>query len=223
MSAITRAPGVVVVAASSLLGGFGALFFRLTGKQAFLPTMDDGARAGAACSPTRAARSRRMDRTVQPARGHCAPRRATSRASRCSPAARSSGARSASARTAARSRSSSSRSPSARAASRAGSRTTRRAVARAELAGVKVLARPAGRAGLRISSVGRGRQRARAGAGSRRAGRHRRPALGATARPYRPAQRAALAPRRCARSSRCASTAAARRSSASTWRTSAAR
>jgi multidrug efflux pump subunit AcrB len=42
VSAITRAPLVVVVVALALLGGFGALFVQLTGKQAFLPTMDDG-------------------------------------------------------------------------------------------------------------------------------------------------------------------------------------
>ncbi len=42
VSAITRAPSVVVVVALVMLGGFGALFVQLTGKQAFLPTMDDG-------------------------------------------------------------------------------------------------------------------------------------------------------------------------------------
>jgi CzcA family heavy metal efflux pump len=42
VAAITRAPLVVVVIALAMLGGFGALFVQLTGKQAFLPTMDDG-------------------------------------------------------------------------------------------------------------------------------------------------------------------------------------
>jgi len=39
---ILRAPVLVVVLAFALLAGFGALFYSLTGKQEFLPTMDDG-------------------------------------------------------------------------------------------------------------------------------------------------------------------------------------
>jgi CzcA family heavy metal efflux pump len=39
---ILRAPALVALAAFVLLAGFGSLFLSLTGKQAFLPTMDDG-------------------------------------------------------------------------------------------------------------------------------------------------------------------------------------
>jgi CzcA family heavy metal efflux pump len=39
---ILRAPALVAMAAFVLLAGFGVLFLTLTGKQAFLPTMDDG-------------------------------------------------------------------------------------------------------------------------------------------------------------------------------------
>jgi multidrug efflux pump subunit AcrB len=39
---ILRAPALVALAAFVLLAGFGFLFLSLTGKQAFLPTMDDG-------------------------------------------------------------------------------------------------------------------------------------------------------------------------------------
>jgi CzcA family heavy metal efflux pump len=39
---ILKAPMLVAVSAFALLAGFGGLFFSLTGKQAFLPTMDDG-------------------------------------------------------------------------------------------------------------------------------------------------------------------------------------
>ncbi|MDA0225186.1 MAG: efflux RND transporter permease subunit, partial [Proteobacteria bacterium] len=42
VSASLRVPVVVVVIALALLVGFGALFVKLAGKQAFLPTMDDG-------------------------------------------------------------------------------------------------------------------------------------------------------------------------------------
>jgi multidrug efflux pump subunit AcrB len=42
VSATARAPSVVVIVALTLLAAFGALFLHLTGKQAFLPTMDDG-------------------------------------------------------------------------------------------------------------------------------------------------------------------------------------
>jgi multidrug efflux pump subunit AcrB len=39
---VLRAPGAVVVLAVALLAGFGGVFYQLTGRQAFLPTMDDG-------------------------------------------------------------------------------------------------------------------------------------------------------------------------------------
>ena len=42
VAAILKAPWLVVALALALLAGFGALFFQLTGKQAFLPVMDDG-------------------------------------------------------------------------------------------------------------------------------------------------------------------------------------
>ncbi len=42
VATLLRAPWLVVACALALLAGFGALFFQLTGKQAFLPTMDDG-------------------------------------------------------------------------------------------------------------------------------------------------------------------------------------
>jgi CzcA family heavy metal efflux pump len=42
VAAILEAPWLVVALALALLAGFGALFFQLTGKQAFLPVMDDG-------------------------------------------------------------------------------------------------------------------------------------------------------------------------------------
>ncbi|MEX2240609.1 MAG: efflux RND transporter permease subunit [Burkholderiales bacterium] len=42
VGAILKAPWLVVGAAFALLAGFSALFFELTGKQAFLPAMDDG-------------------------------------------------------------------------------------------------------------------------------------------------------------------------------------
>jgi len=42
VAATTRVPWLAVIVALALLGGFGALFLNLTGKQAFLPTMDDG-------------------------------------------------------------------------------------------------------------------------------------------------------------------------------------
>jgi multidrug efflux pump subunit AcrB len=42
VAAILKAPWLVVALALALLAGFGALFLQLTGKQAFLPVMDDG-------------------------------------------------------------------------------------------------------------------------------------------------------------------------------------
>jgi len=42
VAAILKAPWLVVALAVALLAGSGALFFQLAGKQAFLPTMDDG-------------------------------------------------------------------------------------------------------------------------------------------------------------------------------------
>ncbi len=42
VQAVLKAPWLVVAAAFALLAGFGALFFQLTGKQEFLPAMDDG-------------------------------------------------------------------------------------------------------------------------------------------------------------------------------------
>ncbi|MDH4324301.1 MAG: efflux RND transporter permease subunit [Betaproteobacteria bacterium] len=42
VAAVLRAPWLVVAAACALLVAFGALFLQLTGKQEFLPTMDDG-------------------------------------------------------------------------------------------------------------------------------------------------------------------------------------
>ncbi len=42
VAATARVPWLVVIVALVLLGGFGTLFLHLTGKQAFLPTMDDG-------------------------------------------------------------------------------------------------------------------------------------------------------------------------------------
>jgi len=42
VAAILKAPWLVVAAAVALLAGFSMLFFQLTGKQAFLPAMDDG-------------------------------------------------------------------------------------------------------------------------------------------------------------------------------------
>jgi len=42
VAVILKAPWLVVALAVALLAGSGALFFQLTGKQAFLPTMDDG-------------------------------------------------------------------------------------------------------------------------------------------------------------------------------------
>jgi multidrug efflux pump subunit AcrB len=42
VGAILKAPWLVVAASFAVLAAFGALFFQLTGKQAFLPAMDDG-------------------------------------------------------------------------------------------------------------------------------------------------------------------------------------
>jgi multidrug efflux pump subunit AcrB len=42
VSASARVPALSVIVALALLAGFGTLFAHLTGKQAFLPTMDDG-------------------------------------------------------------------------------------------------------------------------------------------------------------------------------------
>jgi len=42
VAATLKAPWLVVVLAFAVLAGFSALFFQLTGKQSFLPTMDDG-------------------------------------------------------------------------------------------------------------------------------------------------------------------------------------
>ena len=42
VGAILKAPWLVVAASFAMLAAFGALFFQLTGKQAFLPAMDDG-------------------------------------------------------------------------------------------------------------------------------------------------------------------------------------
>jgi multidrug efflux pump subunit AcrB len=42
VAAVLRAPWLVVAAATALLVGFSALFLQLTGKQEFLPAMDDG-------------------------------------------------------------------------------------------------------------------------------------------------------------------------------------
>jgi multidrug efflux pump subunit AcrB len=100
VSAILKAPWLVVAASFAVLAAFGALFFQLTGKQAFLPAMDDGrVQVQVVTDPGSALDG--MDRTGK----------AASKASRSLPAARSSAAPSASGPTAARSASSSCRWP----------------------------------------------------------------------------------------------------------------
>ncbi len=61
---ILKAPVLVAVAAFALLAGFGGLFFSLTGKQAFLPTMDDG-RVRAYVFTDPGGSLEEMDRTVR--------------------------------------------------------------------------------------------------------------------------------------------------------------
>ncbi len=64
VATILKAPWLAVAVAFTLLAGFGALFFQLAGKQAFLPTMDDG-RVRVYVFTDPGGSLEEMDRTVQ--------------------------------------------------------------------------------------------------------------------------------------------------------------